>query len=60
MSLVTDAEEPNVSYDITGAIAGPKSSSKKGKAVSVLGAVVVAGLVAAFSARKKSRGGPAI
>jgi hypothetical protein len=55
MSEVVEPEEP--SYEITGAIAGPKEH-KKGKAAGVLGAVIVAGVVAVLSARKKGKSGP--
>jgi hypothetical protein len=54
---VSEVDEPNETYEITGAIAGPKER-KKGKAAGVLGAVIVAGVVAVLSARKKGKSGP--
>jgi hypothetical protein len=56
MSDIPEPEDP--SFEITGAIAGPPKGHKKSTAASVLGAVVLAGIVAALSMRKRGRGGP--
>ncbi len=51
---MTESEEPT--YEITGAIAEPKTSSKaKGRTAKVGGALAAAGVVALLSAKKKKK-----